>query len=392
MTVGASTRLRWRERWRRLHLWLGLSLGGVFVLLGLTGSVLVFYPEVDAWLNPPLAWQEADGCVTAWEPVLQALRRAQPGRERGWRIELPPQGCGMVTARYLLPVETAGQFFAPLLITLHPRTLEPVATRFWGESVVTWLFNLHYTLLAGASGRTVVGVLGLMFTVSLLSGLVLWWPTSTLQWRTAWRWKRGAGRVRRTWEQHRLAGAYGWALLMVLGITGALLALPDWVEPVVARLSPPLPMPKAQRSMVPVAGAKPLSLDAALAAAQARFPRAVARWVDTPDAPEGSYRVRMHQPGEPSQRFPKTLVWLDAYSGAVLAVHDARQASAGDIFLAWLHPLHNGEVLGLPGRLLACVGGLLLPCLWWTGLRRWADRQRGQRARHASGRTGGPAG
>ena len=43
MTVGASTRLRWRERWRRLHLWLGLSLGGVFVLLGLTGSVLVLY-------------------------------------------------------------------------------------------------------------------------------------------------------------------------------------------------------------------------------------------------------------------------------------------------------------------------------------------------------------
>ena len=47
-----SSRTRARAVWRRVHLALGLTLGGFFVLLGLTGSLLVFYVELDAWRYP----------------------------------------------------------------------------------------------------------------------------------------------------------------------------------------------------------------------------------------------------------------------------------------------------------------------------------------------------
>ncbi|RZM08056.1 MAG: hypothetical protein EOP67_72300, partial [Sphingomonas sp.] len=36
---------------RRVHLWLGLSLGLLFAVLGLTGSALVFYTGIDAALH-----------------------------------------------------------------------------------------------------------------------------------------------------------------------------------------------------------------------------------------------------------------------------------------------------------------------------------------------------
>ena len=39
---------------RRVHLWLGLSLGLLFVVSGLTGSILAFYPELDRALVPAL--------------------------------------------------------------------------------------------------------------------------------------------------------------------------------------------------------------------------------------------------------------------------------------------------------------------------------------------------
>jgi uncharacterized iron-regulated membrane protein len=52
-------------------------------------------------------------------------------------------------------------------------------------------------------------------------------------------------------------------------------------------------------------------------------------------------------------------VWIDPGTGAILAVRDTRQDSAGDRFMDWMHPLHNGEAFGLAGRVLACVGGLL---------------------------------
>ena len=35
-----------------VHLWLGLTLGVLGVLSGITGSILVYDHEIDAWLNP----------------------------------------------------------------------------------------------------------------------------------------------------------------------------------------------------------------------------------------------------------------------------------------------------------------------------------------------------
>ena len=44
----------WRRVWLRLHLYLGLAVGALLVVVGLTGSALVFMNELDAWLNPDL--------------------------------------------------------------------------------------------------------------------------------------------------------------------------------------------------------------------------------------------------------------------------------------------------------------------------------------------------
>jgi hypothetical protein len=43
-----------RRYFSALHLYLGLVLGVAFTLLGLTGSFLVFYPEIDQLINPEL--------------------------------------------------------------------------------------------------------------------------------------------------------------------------------------------------------------------------------------------------------------------------------------------------------------------------------------------------
>lgn len=373
---------RWRHTWLVLHRWLGLALGSLFALLGVTGSLLVFYAELDALLNPALRWQPSDGAVQRYEPVLRALQAAHPQRGGSWRIELPPQGQGMVTARYLRPAETEGQAFAPLLATVHPTTLELRANRFWGRFAMTWLYDLHYTLLAGDQGRWVVGGLGAALSASLATGLWLWWPSSA-QAAAAWRFKRGAGRPRQVYDLHRLAGMYPLLLSMLLALTGVVLAWPEVIEPAIARVS--LPLTVAPPRATPAApGQAFIGIDAALQRAHERFPEGVPRWVDTPEATSGTYRIRLQQPGEPSERFPRTLVWIDAWRGEVLAVRDARLHGAGDTLLAWVHPLHNGEAFGLTGRILACAAGLVPLLLMVTGVLRWLDRRRGQRARRAA--------
>lgn len=52
-------RLRHALSWA--HRWLGLTGGIVMVLIGLTGSFIVFYREIDAALNPALYTPDGAG-------------------------------------------------------------------------------------------------------------------------------------------------------------------------------------------------------------------------------------------------------------------------------------------------------------------------------------------
>jgi uncharacterized iron-regulated membrane protein len=391
VTTGAATgrRRRAREVWLAIHLYAGLVLGGVFVLLGLTGSLLVFYVEIDRVLEPAVASSRGTAPTRSIEEVFRALQSAHPTRTRAWRLELPMDDDDPVTARYYKPAETEHLGFAPLIVRVDPRTLEVGPARFWGDFAMTWIYDLHYALLLDRSGRTIVAIVGIVLFGSLITGLVLWWPASG-RWRTALAWKRHAAPARRVYDLHKLGGVGGALLLAILAVTGVMLDEPSWFDPAIDAVSTLHRHPKL-RTVRP-AGAGRLPVDAAIAVARTRFPIAEPRWVETPADDTGTYRVQMHQAGEPGRRFPKTQVWIDPWTGAVLAVRDARSDGAGDTVLAWLHPLHSGEALGMPGRLLVLASGFLPALLFATGVIRWRQKARARRTTTApTPRTGGSA-
>lgn len=361
-----------RRAWLRVHLYLGLVLGGLFAGLGLSGSALVFYLELDALLNPQTVVVQPAAAPSP-DAVLQRLQALHPERDGPWRIEMPLAPDRPVMARYYDPPETAGRGFAPLMLTLDPLTLAETSHRFWGDYAMTWLYDLHYTLLAGPAGRSVVGWTGVLLLVSLLTGLALWWPggkrlTAALQ--PVLR----KGPVRRTYDLHVLGGIYGLVLLATLAFTGVVLALPEIVRPVVAAASPLAPGFRGPAGLVGE-GEPSLSLDAALAIARLQFPDGELRWVETPGKQGRPISLRFYRAGEPGRRFARNQVWVDPGTGAILAVRDTRQDSAGERFMDWMHPLHNGEAFGLAGRLLACVGGLLPLLLLVTGWLRWRHKR-----------------
>ncbi len=366
-----------RARWLWLHRWLGLALLACWLVLGATGSVLVVYrellnlvhgPAVDAAarLNPDQAWQ--------------TLRRTEPARDGGWRIEWPLNAGEPVVARYMRPHETTGQAFAPLMVWLTPDGAQPAGQALWGREPLTWLYDLHYSLLLDGLGRQLVGWLGVVWCVSWATGLVLWWPRQGA-WRSAWRFKRGASVQRQVYDTHKLTGV-GWALVgLMLGVTGAVMTWQKPLEQALSAWTPVFVPPKAMPSLGPSAPPPTstvarISLSQALATAQARFPEAVPRWIEAPGAAGGLIRVQLWQPGEPSRRFPRTQVWLDAVDGRIHALRDGLQDHPADAVLAWMHPLHNGEALGWPGRILVLLSGLAPWVLGVTGVWRWVHKRR----------------
>lgn len=366
---------RARGFWLACHLWLGLTLGGLLVILGLTGSVLVFYTELDRLLNPHTVASAPAPDVDV-DAAFAALRAAHPERSGAWRIELPLHEGVPLMARYYRPAERAERSFAPLLVTLDPATLAITRTAFWGDTVVTWIYDLHYTLLLDRPGKTAVGIAGLLMLLSLGSGLWLWWPRHRSVHRLLHALKPVLrhGRARLTYDLHVLSGSWGAVLLITLALTGAALALPDQTRSLITPVSPLFRMPDLGAIMAPTDHA--ITAADAVAVACARFPGGEPRWVESPSLEGGVWRVVLHQPDEPSRRFPRTQVWVHPETGAIIAERDATHDSGGDTILNWLHPLHNGEAFGMTGRVLVCIAGLLPAILFVTGWVRWRQKAR----------------
>lgn len=359
---------------RRVHLWLGLSLGVLLAVIGLTGSILVFYPQIDDALHPEISLV-GSAPPPSWERAYRTVRAVYPDKTGSWRFEVTGRG-GDIPARYYKPAERAGRDFAPMMVWLSADGGRVLRRDYWGEYAVTWIYDLHHRLLLQATGGKILGYSGLAMLVLLLAGLAAWWPRPGSLGK-ALRFKRDAAPGRRLYDLHKLTGLYSLALLLLLTITGVLLALPkesaQVMSPILGAPGQPPEAAAADRSFTPE---RRISLDRAAATAMVALPGAGIAWIETPASDHGLYRIRMQAPGDPSARFPHSFVRIDPASGKVLAITDARHAGPHDTLLNWIHPLHDGSFGGLATRWIAVVAGLAPTLLLVLGVMRWRLRRR----------------
>jgi uncharacterized iron-regulated membrane protein len=363
---------RLRRAVRKLHLWLGLGLGGLLVLLGLTGSILAFYPELDALLHPEIG---VEGSGTPdWDRALATVRAAYPDKVGQWRFEVTDQP-GAIPARYYDPPERAGHAFRPMMVWLSPDASAVLRRDYWGEYAMTFIYDLHYRLLLGETGGEVLGWIGFALLALLLSGLWAWWPRGS--WTKALRFRRGAPpqRVLRDW--HKLTGLSSLAFLLILTVTGIMLELPNESDGALGAIGLPVDhSPHVHEHVSEVSASSVIPPSMAIDTALVQLPGARLAWIETPPASGGTYRLRMQVPGDPSFRFPHSFVWVDGTTGDALAVQDARIAASGSTINNWVHPLHDGSAGGLAGRILAALTGFVPLILFMTGLMRWRSRRR----------------
>ncbi|MCX7677503.1 MAG: PepSY domain-containing protein [Alteraurantiacibacter sp.] len=368
---------RLRRAVRAFHLWLGLGLGGLLVLLGLTGSILAFYPEIDAWLNPEIRMESHE--PPDWDRALASVRRSFPDKPGPWRFEVTGRP-GAIPARYYDPPERAGHAFRPMMVWLSPDGGQVLRREYWGEYAVTFIYDLHYRLLLGKAGGTLLGWTGFALLALLFSGVWAFWPRGS--WSKALRLKRHAPAQRSLRDWHKLTGLSGLAFLVILIATGIMLELPDETDAALAAIGLPVAaMPHPDQGSMPMAAQPLIPPSRAVSAAMAALPEARLAWIETPPLSGGHYRLRLQVPGDPGYRFPHSFVWVDSTTGRVVALYDVRTAPGGSRLKSWLHPLHDGSAGGLAGRVLVALSGLVPLALFLTGWLRWRARRRSRRNR-----------
>lgn len=356
------------------HRWVGLLLAGVLLICGLTGSVLAFDDDLDAWLNPQL-FRASSGAPLALDMLIDRVEVNDP-TARVMRVGFPTPARGS-----LVMSVTSRDPAAPLRydqVFVDPVSGEVLGRRdsagccFAAPVLIPFLFRLHSTLTIGRAGEWVLGIVALLWSVDCVVGLCLTFPRSRpflRHWRPAWKIKPSRNTFRVTFDIHRAGGLWCWILLLILAVSGIALTLQTEVFlPVVQSVLPVTP----DREASPTPSPEPIGFPAALARATEARPEkqpADSHYL----AGAGVYLIAMASPGRGVWTgLGPDMVWVAAGDGRVLRIDSDGRRLAGDVVLAAQYPLHSGRIAGLPSRLLVCISGLGVavlsltgPWIWW---------------------------
>jgi uncharacterized iron-regulated membrane protein len=363
---------RLRHYWVVAHRWFALSVGWVLALMGITGALLMIAAPLDEQLHPGL-FRVAAPSENATTVTLESVRQ-HLASEFGPRAALtfhPPR-----SAVQSLEVTVRGKWQGAVYI--DPYTGRELGRRGQTEGFFNVLFKLHSSLLLDQTGKPLLACVALCYLLMLVSGLVLWWPRAGIK---AWRIELRRGRTRALYDLHRVGGATLGLVIAVSVATGAYMAwrpLGGWIT----ALAGAHPMRAPSLSARPSHSTPMLPVDTLVARAHDAFPNGQINIVQMPAKADTPLRVRMRLPDDPH---PKglTSVWLDPYSGNVLAAQRWDQLDPGARAVSVIYPLHTGEIGGPALMTVLGIGGLALFGLGVTGIWQWWRRRK---ARHARSR------
>ncbi len=331
----------WRSLWVQVHLYLGLFVGALLVVFGLTGSVLVFWQEIDEWLNPslltvavPVGTQAGEAGYRSVEDILAAAEQAAPG-SRATQIYGPEHHEGV----FAVYAEEPSKAWARVFVNPYRAQVtgvRPYGVNQWVPSAfMDVVFSLHFALLTGDTGVTVVGIAALLLMLSLITGVIVWWPR-TGQWRQAFVIRRPIASFRLLFDLHKTFSLYTCVVVGAVLLSGIYMNLNEPFIRVTQLFSPTTRSPAQAPRSTPVVGVDPIGVEQAVAIAAERYPEGRLSSVAMPDGETGMYVVGRRQVPELSAFWSERFVSVDQYTGAILDVRDpATRRSAGETFLDW---------------------------------------------------------
>jgi uncharacterized iron-regulated membrane protein len=389
---GYSTRLlrlkTRRKLWLEVHLWLGLLAGAVLLIVGLTGCILAFWQEIDTALNPALHQvqtpPEGRAVYLPLSDIVSSADAAMPSGAKRSTFYYPRHESLTFWFFYEVPSAVPEQPNI-LNVFVNPYTGQITGTRIWSSAdsifkhcFMAFIFELHYDLLLGwDSGSWIIGVIGILAFISVLTGLIVWWPL-TGKWRQALTIKRRASTERLNFDLHKTAGFYSTIVLLAVLMSGIYFNFGEQFRWLVDCFSITTPVRSFKSMALP--GLSPISLDEAVARADIDYSEGQLYWFTVPNGADDVYVLTKHIDFGGIFRGRRQIV-LDQYTGQILHVADPLTGKGGNVFLQWQWPLHSGQVLRMVGRILVLLSGIACVTLFVTGVIRWLQKRRVRSAR-----------
>jgi len=349
----------------KIHSWLGLVTGIFLLLLGLSGSVLVFRTELDQLANKKLlsvspetkmyraqALARCYKTITDRNPNLDGIAwlnpKAEPGEAYNFRIYFN---------------DTKLMTYDLALISFDPYTgaiLREGPANSFTPSLIEWLFQFHFSFQLGIPGAALTAFFGITMLLSLLTGFVVYqkmvWKVLTFQVSVKWKnWRTISS------DLHRIIGVWSLALNTIIFFTGF------WMNLFAFK-------PKTwENELVPTKPNTRMSIpaDMLFQKAMKAAPDIEPTYVYLPTQPARKFEIRGYQKGQSRIWGASESVKLDQQTGEVVQIMRLADKSVGEKIEATFLPLHVGNFGGIAIKILYVIIGLTPGILTLTGFLLW---------------------
>jgi uncharacterized iron-regulated membrane protein len=348
------------------HRYLGLGVGCIIVVIGITGSLLVFQSNIEQyWVTQSFAPIIPQARRISIETAVSTVQAAYKG------LDLKPTTIQALPENNFYAVRLSNEK-KRLDIFVNAYTGKILGDRIYEHTLMANLLQLHVSLFAGDIGTTITGIAAFLLLSLSLTGITLWPGWRKLA--TGFKVKLKAHPKRTNFDIHKVAGIIAAAFLCLTSFTGFCWNFYDWTAPFIYALT--FTKEPTDLASTPIQGQFPLGIDEILHRSDAALPGTITTYIYPPTAPEEVFVI--------GKRFPSTQrgeggssVELDQYSGEILKVWDERSLPLGDKVINSFESLHYGTFGGLFTRILYIFVGFAPIVLFLTGFIMWKHRHRG---------------
>lgn len=357
----------------RLHSWLGLITGLFLILLGLSGSVLVFRHELDHWANRELLHTPSSDQPFPPDVLSRCYRTIAEryGDLDGIAWLNPGAGPGEAYNFRIYFNDTRLFTYDLALITFDPHTgaiLREGPSSAFTPSFIEWLLQFHFSFQLGIPGAALTAVFGITMLLSLMTGLIVYRKMI---------WKVLCFRVkinRKNWrtlssDLHRIIGIWTLLLNAVIFFTGFWMNLFAF-QPKTWRAETVSTKPNTLMAVSP---------DDLFQRALQVFPDLRPTYVYLPTQPTRPFEVRGYTDQQWKIWGSSNAVKMDQKNGKVVKLIRWEDKLLGEQLESAFFALHVGNYGGLPVKILYALLGLTPGLLSITGFLLWWRKTRNRR-------------
>jgi uncharacterized iron-regulated membrane protein len=348
----------------QVHLYCGLALSLLLTVIGLTGSYIVYKPEMERLSAGRMSAVQPASAARSLSELYHVAQRATrkkierlyiwggPGASWAFRASR-----GGTEREYVYVDQYRGRV----------RGIYPMDGTF-----LQWIYDLHGTILMGKGGLIVNAIGAWLLCLMCVTGAAVWWPGAgrlrqgfRYRWRAKWQIQN--------YDLHKVLGIFALLALAVIAFTGASYAFPQaYRKSFGAITGSPATAPREAQSHIPPGGVA-ASLDEVFRVAQTAVPHAELTVLTWPGDAKAAFSARERLPGDWA-RLGDQYIFIDQYNAAIIRADLSRRLAPANRIMLTMSPLHYGTFAGTITRWIWIVMGFVPGLLSITGFLMWWNR------------------